>query len=200
MRAVPHIFAGALPKFIEVGAHVLNGWSKKENIPITEVVLVIKIKVFISHVTTAGYSGQAVKNSRLVMHALIDTAESQDGIYDSAKQRGAYGVFRVVNSYIDVGVCGKQQQRLVFGVNQKIVNQNPDPYSAIGRAQQHFSREYPDIVSAPYKILDIYCCVGMLRQPGPPHQRFLALFEDINTGSFSHERFTRLAVNSNPVL
>ena len=68
----------AFPEFIEVGGHIQNSGSQEQDIPITKVILLIEIEIFVSHVAAAGNAGQAVKYRSLVMHALVGFAEIKD--------------------------------------------------------------------------------------------------------------------------
>ena len=99
----------ACPELLKVLAHIRHGGPQEQYVSITKVVLVIVVEVLIGHVAPASDSGNSIEDRSLVVHPLVDFAKARKCVLYSLPPTDTNREIRVVNTNLDVGVCGKQK-------------------------------------------------------------------------------------------
>ena len=91
---------------------------------------------------------------------------------------------------------GQQEQRIVIGIDQQVVNEHADGNSALGCAKQTLGGENTDIVSAPDEVLDVDGFDSICGQPRAAYERLLAFLENVSAGLPRHSVETIVATGA----
>lgn len=146
----------------------------------------IEVEVFGCHVATAGNTCDTVEDGGFVVHALVDAAELQQRVFELLPGAHAHHELRVVDADLHVRMCGQQQQRSIFRVDDEVVDEHSNRHTAFCGGQQLFGGEDADVVGAPDEVLHIDRARCVHRQPRAADERFFAFLQDVHTGLRLH--------------
>ncbi len=168
------------PVGVEAGGHAARHRPGHQHIAVAEVVLAVPVVVVVLVVAPADHPDRIVHHQQLVVHALVEVAETAQhagGVVQVVGLGQAEG--GVVDAQREVLVrAGQRAEDLQVGDRRQLVDQHPHLHAAARRGQQFVHHQPRAVVLVEDVGLQVDAAAGAADQVDPRHQRFLAVVQD----------------------
>jgi hypothetical protein len=177
-HVVQRVGRGAGPVALEVVGDGPYHLADRQHVEVDEHHLVIGAEVLVADVTAADDADPTIGGVGLVVHAAVQPPE-----VDQVAQRPPAPLAEGIEQpHLDVGLGLQRGQQRVHALGVVVVEQQPHPHAALGRAVQRLHQQAARGVGAPDVVLHVEGALGGVGDQHPGREGVVAVVQRDDAG------------------
>lgn len=147
------------------------------DVEIPEVVGVVQAEVVVTHVATSVNGHGTIGDEGFIMHSSVHrpvVAEEVGGLSELTVSNAAW----VVEADVEIRVLADGGEVFIVGIEPDIVDQQPDPDTALACFDEAIEDEGSTMVVCPEECLDVDRTGGGIDQGQTPHHGFMSIVDE----------------------